>query len=170
MRDPKFLLRLKIRAEKALNLEPPDGLTGFTAAWTLWEAVRRRILILACKREGWTVQQAHEALAEERIDNQRFLRLYGIVTSGRKWEESLPLPAARVWPSIQAAVELRKRIIHGTSRIGDVKLQRTAWKVLLFIDLLRDHPLGDPLSELPKKAAKTRTDESLKKLLKSKHE
>ena len=60
--NPKYLIELKTRAEKALNSEPPDGLTGFTSVWALWEAVRRRILILACKREGWTVQQARDAL------------------------------------------------------------------------------------------------------------
>lgn len=165
MRDPKFLLELKVRAEKALNTEPPDGLTGFAAAWTLWEAVRRRMLVLACKRAGWTVRQAHDALSEERIDNHRFLRLYEILTSGRKWEESLPLPVAKIWPSVLAAVNLRKRIIHGTSRIGDVKLQRTAWEVLRFVDLLKDHPMGNPLKELPKRSRKTMSDESLREIL-----
>jgi hypothetical protein len=165
MRDPKYLLELKIRAEKALNSEPPDGLAGFAAAWTLWEAVRRRMLILACKREGWTVQQAHDALTDESIDNPRFVRLYEIITSGQKWEESLPLPAGKIWPTVSDAVHLRNRIIYGTSRAGDIKLQRTTWKILRFVDLLRDHPLGNPLKELPKKSRKIHPDESLAEIL-----
>jgi hypothetical protein len=165
MRDPKYLLEMKIRAENALNSAPPDGLTGFTAAWTLWEATRRRILVLACKREGWTVQQALDALADERIDNHRFICLFKIITSGQDWEESLPPSAAKIWPAVSEAVSLRKRIIHGKSRIGDVMLQRTAWKVLRFVDLMRDHPLGDPMKELPKKSRKIHSDESLKDIV-----
>jgi hypothetical protein len=165
LRDPKYLRQLKVRAEKALNSEPPDGLAGFAASWMLWEAVRRRVLFLVCKREGWTLQQAYEALAQERIDNDRFLRLFEILSPGQRWEESLPLPAARIWPAILAAVDLRKRIIHGTSRVRDLKLQQTAWKVLKFVDLLRDHPLGNPMKELPKRTTKTRPDESLREIL-----
>lgn len=165
MSDPKYLLELKTRAEKALNSEPPDGLTGFTTAWTLWEAVRRRILILACKKEGWTVQQARDALADKPIDNERFICLYAIITSGQQWEESLPLAAKRIWPVVLNAVHLRWRIIHGTTRIGEVKLQRTAWNMLRFIDRLRDHQLGNPLKELPKKARKIHSDESLATIL-----
>jgi hypothetical protein len=59
MHHPKYLLELKSRAERALNQDPPDGLTAFTAAWALWEAVRKRILVLACKREGLGGVPAH---------------------------------------------------------------------------------------------------------------
>ena len=165
MSNPKYLLELKIRAQNALNSEPPDGLTGFAAAWTLWEAVRRRMLILACKSEGWTVEQAQNALAEESIDNPRFIQLYENITSGQPWEESLPFSAGEIWPALSEAVHLRNRIIQGTSRIGDVQLQRTAWKVLRFVNLLRDHPLGNPMKELPKKSRKVHSDESLRTIL-----
>lgn len=165
MHDPKYLLELKSRAEKALNSEPPDGLSGFTQALTFWEAVQRRILILACKREGWTVRQASDSLPEKIIDQNLFLRLYDGITSGRKWEESLPFPAENIWPAVSRTANLKKRIIQGTSRIGDPALQAAAWKILRFVDLLRDHPLGDPLKELPKRARKTRTDESLREIL-----
>lgn len=168
MSNPKYLLELKIRAQKALNSEPPDGLTGFAAAWTLWEAIRRRMLILACKREGWTVGQAQDALAEESIDNPRFIQLYEIITSGQTWERSLPFSAGKIWPALSEAVHLRNRVIQGTSRIGDVQLQRTAWNILRFVDLLRDHPLGNPLKELPKKSRKIHSDESLRAILRNK--
>jgi len=162
MSKPKFLLELKTRVENALNSDPPDGLTAFSLSWSLWEAVRRRVLVLACKREGWTVQQARNALMKERIDNSRFLELYSAITRGSSWEESLPLAAVRLWPSILKAVELRKRIIHGTSRIGEENLQRTAWNVLRFINRLRDHPLGDPLKNLPGSIRRTCLDGDLK--------
>ena len=162
MPNPKYLLELKNRAERALNTEPPDGLTAFSVAWALWEAVRRRMLILACKREGWTGEQARDALMDERIDNTRFVELFSAITLGSVWEDSLPLAARKLWPGILKAVELRKRIIHGTSRIGDENLQRTAWNVLRFVNRLHEHPLGDPLKKLPKKTEKTLSDESLK--------
>lgn len=161
MPNPKYLIELKNRAERALNAEPPDGLTAFSVAWTMWEAVRRRILVLACKREGWTVEQARNALMEERIDNPRFVELYSAVTMGDSWEDSLPLAAQKLWLDILKAVDLRKRIIHGTSRIGEENLQRTAWKVLRFVNRLHEHPLGDPLGKLPKKTKKTLSDSSL---------
>lgn len=161
MPDPKFLLELKSRAENALNSDPPDGLTAFTLSWALWEAVRRRVLVLACKKEGWTVQQARNALMKERIDNNRFLELYSSITRGNSWEESLPLAAVGLWTFIVKAVELRKRIIQGTSRIGEEKLQRTAWNVLRFMNRLREHPLGDPFKKLPRRTPKTLSDESL---------
>jgi hypothetical protein len=167
MPGPKYLLDLKAKAEHALNMEPPDGLTGFCVAWALWEAIRRRILVLACKREGWTVEQARNALLEERIDNHRFVDLYMIINNGDAWEDSLPLAARKIWPGIDKAVSLRKRIIHGTSRIGEENLLKTAWNVLRFINLLHEHPLGDPLKELPKRSKRTRSDKSLKEMLKS---
>lgn len=161
MPNPKYLLELKKRAEKALNAEPPDGLTAFTTSWTLWEAVRRRMLILACKREGWTVQQAKDALLEERIDNARFVVLYKSI-SDVGWIDSLPIAARKLWPGILRSVRLRRRMIHGTSRIGEESLQRSAWNVLRFINLLRDHPLGNPLKKLPGKSKKLHSDESLR--------
>ena len=166
MPNPKYLLELKNRAERALNTEPPDGLTAFSVAWALWEAVRRRMLILACKREGWTGEQARDALMDERIDNTRFVELFSAITLGSVWENSLPLAARKLWPGILKAVELRKRIIHGTSRIGDENLQRTAWNVLRFVNRLHEHPLGDPLKKLPKKTKKTLSDESLRERIK----
>ena len=166
MPNPKYLLELKNRAERALNTEPPDGLTAFSVAWALWEAVRRRMLILACKREGWTGEQARDALMDERIDNTRFVELFSEITLGSVWEDSLPLAARKLWPGILKAVELRKRIIHGTSRIGDENLQRTAWNVLRFVNRLHEHPLGDPLKKLPKKTKKTLSDESLRERIK----
>ena len=166
MPNPKYLLELKNRAERALNTEPPDGLTAFSVAWALWEAVRRRMLILACKREGWTGEQARDALMDERIDNTRFVELFSAITLGSVWEDSLPLTARKLWPGILKAVELRKRIIHGTSRIGDENLQRTAWNVLRFVNRLHEHPLGGPLKKLPKKTKKTLSDESLKERIK----
>jgi len=163
MPNPKYLLELKSRAESALNAEPPDGLTAFTVSWALWEAVRRRMLVLTCKREGWTVEQAREVLINERIDNSRFIDLFSSITQGDQWEESLPFTAQKLWPRILKAVDLRKRIIHGTSRIGEENLQRTAWNVLRFVNRLHEHPLGDPLKKLPKRSRKTRSDTSLKK-------
>ena len=165
MPNPKYLQELKSGAERALNAEPPDGLTAFSVAWALWEAVRRRMLILACKREGWTVEQARNALMDERIDNVRFVELFSAITAGSVWEDSLPLAARKLWPGILKAVELRKRIIHGTSRIGDENLQRTAWNVLRFVNRLHEHSLGDPLKKLPKKTKKTLSDGSLKERL-----
>lgn len=167
MPNPKYLIELKIRAENALNREPPDGLTAFSVSWALWEAVRRRILVLACKREGWTVEQARDTLMEERIDNAKFVELYSSITVGDKWEASLPLAAKKLWPSLLKAVDLRKRIIHGTSRIGEENLQRTAWNVLKFVNRLHEHPLGDPLKKLPKRTRKTQSDESLKERIKT---
>ena len=168
MPNPKYLLELKNRAERALNAEPPDGLTAFSVAWALWEAVRRRILVLACKRQGWTVEQARDALMEERISNPRFVELFSAITLGTKWEESLPLAAKKLWPDILNAVDLRKRIIHGTSRIGEDNLQRTTWNVLRFVNRLHEHPLGNPLRKLPKKTKKTLSDESLRDRLENK--
>lgn len=161
MPNPKYLLELKKRAEKALNSEPPDGLTAFATSWTLWEAVRRRMLMLACKREGWTVQQARDSLVDERIDNSSFVLLYKSISEGG-WIDSLPIGAQKLWPGILRSVKLRKRIIHGTSRIGEESLQRSAWNVLRFIDLLRDHPLGNPLKKLPGKSRKILSDSSLR--------
>jgi len=165
--DPKYLIELKCRAERALNAERPDGLTAFSVAWALWEAIRRRILILACMREGWTVDQARIVLMEERIDNDRFTALYSAITLGNQWEDSLPLAAKKMWPGILKAVKLRKRIIHGTSRIGEENLQRTAWSVLRFVSCLHEHPLGDPLKRLPKRTSKNFSDESLRKRVKA---
>lgn len=165
MPDLKYLLELKSRAESALNAEPPDGLTAFSVSWALWESVRRRILVLACKKEGWTVDQARQALMEERIDNSRFLEIFSIVTGIGSWEESLPLAARKLWPEMLTAVDLRKRIIHGTTRIGEENLQRTAWSVLRFINRLHEHPLGDPLKKLPGRSRKTLTDESLREAI-----
>ena len=167
MPNPKYLLELKTRTERALNAEPPDGLTAFSVSWALWEAVRRRMLVLACKREGWTVDQARNALMRERIDNVRFTELFSAVTMGSVWEDSLPLAAQKLWPRILKAVDLRKRIIHGTSRIGEENLQRTAWDVLRFVNRLHEHPLGDPLKKLPKKTKKTRSDQSLRERINS---
>jgi hypothetical protein len=167
MPNPKYLIELKSRAEHALNAEPPDGLTAFSVSWALWEAIRRRILVLACKREGWTVEQARDALMEERIDNPRFEELFSAITEGGNWEDSLPLAARKLWPGILKAVDLRKRIIHGTSRIGEENLQRTAWNVLRFVNRLHEHPLGDPLKNLPKRTKRTLTDESLMERLKN---
>ncbi len=166
MPNPKYLLELKTRAERALNTEPPDGLTAFSVSWALWEAVRRRILVLACKREGWTVEQARDALIEERIDNHRFVELFSAITMGDVWDESLPLAARKLWPGILKAVDLRKRIIHGTSRIGEESLQRTAWNVLRFVGRLHEHPLGDPLKRLPKRTKKILSDKSLRERIK----
>ncbi len=160
MPNPKYLLELKNRAEKALNSDPPDGLTAFTTSWTLWEAVRRRMLILACKREGWTVEQARNTLAEERIDNARFVLLYTAI-SRQDWVDSLPMAAGKQWAGILKSVQLRKRIIHGTSRIGEESLQRNAWNVLRFVNLLRDHPLGSPLKKLPGRTRQVLSDSSL---------
>ncbi len=168
MPNPKYLIELKNRAERALNAEPPDGLTAFSVAWALWEAVRRRVLVLACKREGWTVEQARDALMEERISNPRFVELFSVITMGNMWEESLPLAAKKLWPGILKAVDLRKRIIHGTSRIGEENLQRTAWNVLRFVNRLHEHPLGDPLRNLPKRTRKTLSDSSLLRRLENK--
>lgn len=164
--DPKYLLELKNCTEKALNEDPPDGLMAITAAWTLWEAVRRRMLVMACKREGWTVAQARRTLAAERINNERFVKLFEAITNNSQWEGSLPMAARRLWPGIVKIKALRRRIINGTSRIGDVKLQKYAWDVLRFINSLRDHSLGDPLKELPKKSGKTKSDRSLKNRIK----
>lgn len=161
MTNPKYLLELKNRAERALNADPPDGLSGLTSAWTMWEAVRKRILSLACKREGWTVEQARDALFEERINTERFVELYRAITLGGSWEGSLPLAARRMWPDVLEAGDLRRRIVNGTTRTGDENLQKSAWDVLRFINRLREHPLGDPLKELPKRAKKTLSDESL---------
>ena len=168
MPNPKYLLELKNRAERALNSEPPDGLTAFPVSWALWEAIRRRILVLACRREGWTVEQARHALLGERIDNCRFIELFSAITIGEVWEDSLPLEALQLWPEILKAMDLRKRIIHGTSRIGEESLQRTAWNVLRFVNRLHEHPLGDPLKKLPKRAKKTLSDESLRERLENK--
>jgi hypothetical protein len=162
--NPKYLLELKNRVEKALNSDPPDGLTAFTTSWALWEAVRRRMLILACKREGWTVEQARNALADERIDNTRFAHLYRSISRGG-WVDSLPMAAGKLWPGILSSVQLRKRIIHGTSRIGEVNLQRSAWNVLRFVNLLRDHPLGSPLKKLPGKTRRVLSDSSLQECI-----
>lgn len=167
MPNPKYLQELKKRAEIALNSDPPDGLTAFSVSWALWEAVRRRILVLACKREGWTVDQAKDALMEERIDNTRFVELFTSITAGGDWEESLPISARKLWPGILGAVDLRKRIIHGTSRIGEENLQRTTWNVLRFVNRLHEHPLGDPLKRLPSRTKKELSDESLRERLKS---
>ncbi len=161
MTNPKYLLELKNRAEKALNADPPDGLSGLTSAWTMWEAVRKRILTLACKREGWTVEQAKDALADERINTGRFIELYLAITGGDPWVDSIPLAARKKWPDILEAGVLRRRIVNGTTRTGDENLQKAAWDVLRFINRLRDHPLGDPLKELPRRARKTLSDESL---------
>ncbi|MDF1526076.1 MAG: hypothetical protein RRA15_06310 [bacterium] len=166
MSNPKYLLELKSGAERALNAEPPDGLTAFPLSWALWEAIRRRILVLACKREGWTVEQARDVLMEERIDNGRFIELFSGITMGDVWEESLPLEALQLWPEILKAVDLRKRIIHGTSHIGEESLQRTDWNVLRFVNRLHEHPLGDPLKKMPKKTKKTLSDESLRERIK----
>jgi len=166
MPNPKYLVELKDRAERALGSDPPDGLTAFSVAWALWEAVRRRFLILACRREGWTVEQARAALMEERIDNNRFLTLYAAITVGEQWEDSLPIAAKGLWPGILKAVGLRKRIIHGTSRIGEDNLRRTAWNVLRFVNLLHEHPLGDPLERLPRRTGKTLTGDSLRERVK----
>jgi len=168
MPNPKYLLELKNRAERALNAEPPDGLTAFSVAWALWEAVRRRILVLACKRQGWTVEQARDALMEERISNPRFVELFSAITLGTKWEESLPLAAKKLWPDILNAVDLRKRIIHGTSRIGEDNLKRTTWNVLRFVTRLHEHPLGNPLEKFPKGKKKTLSDEGLRDRLENK--
>jgi len=165
MTNPKYLLELKNRAEKALNADPPDGLSGLTSAWTLWEAVRKRVLSLACKREGWTVEQARDALADERINTDRFVELYTAITRGGSWEESMPMVAQRLWPDVLEAGELRRRIVNGSTRTGDENLQKSAWDVLRFINRLREHPLGDPLKELPKRAKKTLSDESLRERL-----
>ena len=162
MPNPKYLTELKTRTERALNADPPDGLTAFSVAWALWEAVRRRMLVLACKREGWTVDQAREVLMGERIDNTRFTQLFSVITGGTAWEDSLPLAAQKLWPLILEAVDLRKRIIHGTSRIGEENLQRTAWNVLRFVNRLHEHPMGDPLKRLPDKTKKSRSDQSLR--------
>ena len=165
MTNPKYLLELKNRAERALNADPPDGLSGLTSAWTLWEAVRKRVLSLACKREGWTVEQAREALADERINTDRFVELYTAITLGGSWEESMPMVAQRLWPDVLEAGELRRRIVNGSTRTGDENLQKSAWDVLRFINRLREHPLGDPLKELPKRSKKTLSDESLRERL-----
>jgi hypothetical protein len=127
----------------------------------MWEAVRRRVLVLACKREGWTVEQAHDVLKGERINNERFEQLYSAITDGDRWEDSLPLAADSLWKEILQAVELRKRIINGSSRIGEESLQRYSWSVLRFVNRLREHPSGDPLKALPKRSRKTRSIESL---------
>ena len=87
---------------------------------------------------------------------------------GDVWEDSLPLEALQLWPDILKAVDLRKRIIHGTSRIGEESLQRTAWNVLRFVNRLHEHPLGDPLRKLPKRAKRTLSDESLRERLDNK--
>jgi len=165
MTNPKYLLELKNRAERALNADPPDGLSGLTSAWTLWEAVRKRVLSLACKREGWTVEQAREALADERINTDRFVELYTAITLGGSWVESMPMVAQRLWPDVLEAGELRRRIVNGSTRTGDENLQKSAWDVLRFINRLREHPLGDPLKELPKRSKKTLSDESLRERL-----
>ena len=165
MPNPKYLQELKNRTERALNADSPDGLTAFSLSWALWEAVRRRMLVLACKRQGWTVEQARRALMGERIDNSRFLELYKTITSGDNWEDSLPLAARKLWPGILKAVDLRKRIIHGTSRMGEENLQRTAWRVLRFVNRLGEHPLGDPMRNLPKRMKKVLSDESLRRRL-----
>ena len=159
--NPKYLLELKSRAEKALNQDPPDGLTAFSAAWTLWEAVRLRMLVLACKREGWTVEQAQEALRGHRLDNARFLELFERICGRGPWEATLPIPARRLWPDMLAATELRRRIIDGSTRIGEESLLKYSWVILRFINRLRQHPTGDPLHRQPGRSRKTRTDESL---------
>ncbi len=164
--NPKYLLELKTRTEKALNEDPPDGLMAITASWALWEAVRRRILVLACKREGWTVGQAQKALESERINNERFVQLFEVIYKNSKWEDSLPIVAKRLWPGIIRITDLRRRIINGTTRIGDTRLQKYAWDVLRFINSLREHPLGDPLKELPRISKKTKSDRSLKNRIK----
>ena len=162
MYSPKYLIELKARTEKALNAEPPDGLSAFTTAWALWEAMRVRILVMACKREGWTVDQARDVLAGERIDNRRFVELFAAVTGGQGWEDSLPLAAGKIWPRVLAAAGLRKRIIDGSTRIGEQSLQRYSWTVIRFVNRLRDHPLGDPLKELPKTPVTRKSERSLK--------
>ena len=111
------------------------------------------------------MDQARDALSAERINTEHFLRLYGSVTGGDVWEKSMPLAARRLWAEVLEAMELRRRILNGSSRIGEDKLQRYAWVVLRFINRLREHHLGDPLKELPKRTRKTRSDESLKKRL-----
>jgi len=168
--DPKYLLELKNCTEKALNEDPPDGLMGITSAWALWEAVRRRLLVMACKNEGWTVEQAKRALAGERINNERFVKLFECITSNSPWEDSMPMSAHRLWPRIIRVKDLRRRIINGTTRVGDAKLQKYAWDVLRFVNALRDHSLGDPLKRLPKKARKTKSDRSLKNRIKKAEE
>ena len=74
----------------------------------------------------------------------------------------MPMAARRMWPDILEARDLRRRIVNGTTRTGDENLQKSAWDVLRFINRLREHPLGDPLKELPKRAKKTLSDESLR--------
>ena len=108
-----------------------------------------------------SVQQAKDALLEERIDNARFVVLYKSI-SDVGWIDSLPIAARKLWPGILRSVRLRRRMIHGTSRIGEESLQRSAWNVLRFINLLRDHPLGNPLKKLPGKSKKLHSDESLR--------
>ncbi len=164
--DSKYLFELKTRTEKALNEDPPDGLMAITASWALWEAVRRRILVLACKRGGWTVDQAKKALSSERINNERFVHLFEAIYRNSKWEDSLPIVAKRLWPGIIRIKDLRRRIINGTTRIGDTRLQKYAWDVLRFINSLREHPLGDPLKALPRISTKTKSDRSLKNRIK----
>jgi hypothetical protein len=163
--NPKYLLELKNRAEKALNQDPPDGLAAFTAAWALWEAVRLRMLILACKRVGWTVEQAQASLKDQLINTPRFMELYAIISGQESWESSLPIPARRLWPDLLTAAELRRRIIDGSTRIGEEKLQKYSWSILRFINRLRQHSVGDPLEKLPKRSRRTRTDESLQERL-----
>ena len=46
--------------------------------------------------------------------------------------------------------------------VAEENLQRTAWKVLRFINRLHEHPLGNPLKNLPKRTRKTLSDESLR--------
>ncbi len=99
----------------ATKVSASSPLTQFVLLWIVWEATRTRLLVIACRKQGWRMSDARKALAAKKISSGAAFRNAWSALTGTSLD-NLPGDAGKVWKALQGVERMRHRIVHGFSK------------------------------------------------------
>lgn len=90
----------------------PNGIHTFALYWITWEAYRTRMLAIAVRLCGWSIDDAYCAIGAKGISNQSTYRGCFKKITGIELAEQRGM-LGRVWKNLDDIEALRHRLIHG---------------------------------------------------------
>ncbi|HAP67085.1 MAG TPA: hypothetical protein DCQ99_04620 [Nitrospinae bacterium] len=172
MPKPSYLIKLKEIAKNNLEKEPE---VAFMVSWILWEAIRSRLLLLQCKKRGWSLKDAGEVIALKKIsNNENFKKAFKSIV-GINFLEAVSTHCKNNWHILTEIEEIRHRIFHGGVSISPKDLACITQFILNYIDGLKSNQedkndLGDPFKREKKTKISKNKDELLYLLVVNKKE
>jgi len=115
--NPKTIEKLLELADRT-ERNRYDPWVPFSLRWIAWEALRTRIIVIACRFRGWKMEDAYNVIGRKRISsNEAFKKCLKLIL-GRS---PFPLPNGsprQAWDVLQKIELVRHRLFHGYKTVN----------------------------------------------------